>query len=442
MGVRILYQAIWRENIRRLLAESKLSVAEAARLVGTSKQYLSAILAETEPTSMRERIIERLSLLLHANPDRLFTPPGTPLGTNRTFPPAEPEEDTPLTPVEQAVLAERNFLAHQYNISYALVIALLKRHHDELAPAAVAQAELLAGKSACLYGNYVAAEFHLARALSFWRKRMTAQPTKYLSPCLDTYRYLALAAHLAGDQKRALQLQMKALALYSKFPFMVHDLSARWEAIALSALRTATRISLGVLRKTADELLVFCDLAELTAFGARVRYEASFYQYAIGRATVPVGIPCEPPSPASDLWLAVCYGMALWESQEKAKLSTFAQDVALDTPSPDQRFVQTWLTRMADPHGNHVQFEAEDSPVSRALTSLARACQAAAQNDAHLALHAWQNALFELLRAREYPLYFLAYAGGLRQFPLTDDYRETLQADLARRVNVYEAKGT
>jgi AraC-like DNA-binding protein len=69
-----LYRDIWRHNVKQLLAENNLSIAEAARLVGTSKQYLSSILAETEPSSMRELVADRLSLLLHATPARLYTP--------------------------------------------------------------------------------------------------------------------------------------------------------------------------------------------------------------------------------------------------------------------------------------------------------------------------------------------------------------------------------
>ncbi len=84
-----------------------------------------------------------------------------------------------------------------------------------------------------------------------------------------------------------------------------------------------------------------------------------------------------------------------------------------------------------------MQLEAEDSSVSRGLTSLALACQAATQGYAHGALHAWQNALYEFLLAREYPMYFLVYAGGLKQLSLAGDYREALQADLARRVRVF-----
>ncbi|MBT9156577.1 MAG: hypothetical protein DDT37_01564 [Firmicutes bacterium] len=34
-------------------------------------------------------------------------------------------------------------------------------------------------------------------------------------------------------------------------------------------------------------------------------------------------------------------------------------------------------------------------------------------------------------------MYFLVYAGGLKQLSLAGDYREALQADLARRVRVF-----
>ncbi|MBT9154519.1 MAG: hypothetical protein DDT39_01197 [Firmicutes bacterium] len=433
-----MYRDIWQSNVKRLLADNKLSIAEAARLVGTSKQYLSAILAETEPTSMRERILDSLSLLLHATPARLYTPEtNAALGVGEALAQVTTEVDAGLSPAEQAVLAERHFLAHEYGASYSLTTRLLKRHGGELTPAAVAQAELLAGKSACLFGSWEAAEPHLLRALAFWRKRLTAQPAKCLPSCLDTYRYLALAAHLAGDYPRALQLQTKALRLYKKYPLEASDLSAKWEAIALSALRTAARLSLSNLSKTVDELLAFCALAKLRELALRVQYELDFCQYALSRATMRMATPCEPPSPRGDLSVVVRHGLALWEREETVRLAALAQDAALDPLNPDQRFVQAWLAKMAAPQECHMQLEAEDSSVSRGLTSLALACQAATQGDAHGALHAWQNALYEFLLAREYPMYFLAYAGGLKQLSLAGDYREALQADLARRVRVF-----
>ena len=408
--------------------------------MGTSKQYLSAILAETEPASMRERIFDRLSLLLHATPARLFTPEAdTPSAAENALLKGAHDFDASLTQAEQAVLADRHFLACEYGASYALVTRLLAQHGDALTPGATAQAELLAGKSACGLGDWQAAKQHLERAQAFWRKRLSAQPAKYLSLCLDTYRYLALAAHLAGDYSLALQCHERALGLYKKHPCAAGDLTAKWEAIALGALRTAARISLASLVKTADAVLAFCAEARLTELSQRVRYETDFCHYAISRATMQTGSLPKLPTHATDLWLAVCQGVALWERGDTTNLLAFAQGAELGLQSQEQRFVQAWLTQMAGPQASQKPLAAEDSSLTRGLLALALACHRAAGADAPGAFVAWQNALYELLLAREHPLYFLAYVGGLRQFAPAPDYQAALRADLARRVSAFTA---
>ncbi len=160
--------------------------------------------------------------------------------------------------------------------------------------------------------------------------------------------------------------------MYKKYPLEASDLSAKWEAIALSALRTAARLSLSNLSKTVDELLAFCALAKLRELALRVQYELDFCQYALSRATMRMATPCEPPSPRGDLSVVVRHGLALWEREETVRLAALAQDAALDPLNPDQRFVQAWLAKMAAPQECHMQLEAEDSSVSRGLTSLPR----------------------------------------------------------------------
>jgi len=447
-----VYREIWAENIRALLAEHDLSIAEAARLVGTSKQYLSAILAETEPPSMREQIIDRLSLLLHANPARLYTPlvASRPSLSNVRASSA-PESERSLTPAEQAILAERNFLACEYQTSYFWAKCLLDRHSVELSPRAIAQAELLAGKCACLLGQSADASVHLRRALAFWRKRINAQPAKYLSVCLDTYRYLALSAHLAGDYPRVLELNEKALGLYSRFPDAAYDLKTKWENIALNMSRAAARVSLQAVGATADFLRAFCAAARLPALAERTEYELVFCRYALSRVGV-VGDThgqastlvlahaeelCVPPQHTRDPLVGLGYGLALWERGDVDALAAYAASWAVDQPNIDQGFVGAWLANMTAPAASHVPLLEVASGVSAGLAALLRACQASLEGDDLLTLHVWQNALYELRAVREYPLYFLAYAGGLKRFQLPPSYREEMQASLKRSAGAY-----
>jgi hypothetical protein len=435
-----LYRDTWRHNVKQLLAENNLSIAEAARLVGTSKQYLSAILAETEPSSMRELVADRLSLLLHATPARLYTPSEEPSASRRM--PTESSWHTPeesLAPVEQAVLAERHFLAREYGASFRLAKALLLQHGDELAPAAVAHTELLAGKSACLLGHSTDANAHLRRALAFWQKRLTAQPAKYLSHCLDTYRYLALAAHVDEDYARALELQLRAIALYERFPQAASELTGKWEALALNSMRTATRISLRTVSDTADRLLAFSTVAKLQALTMRFSYDLEFCRYAIGRATGDASAPCyEPPSTMRDAALYLGYGLTLWERGESDALRALADSLSAESDSQEQQFVRSWLTQMAAPLESRARSNDSPTALFAGLTALLDACCASAAGDNYRALHAWQSALRELLSARDYPLYFLAFAGGLKHFTLADSYRHDLQAVLALRVRAYK----
>ena len=408
-----LYRDIWRQNVRQMLTERNLSIAETARLVGTSKQYLSAILAETEPSSMRELIVDRLSLLLHATPARLYTP-SEQATASHPMPPLSWDHrlDASLAPVEQAVLAERHFLAREYGTSFRLAKALLLQHGAELAPAAVAHAELLAGKSACLLGHPADASAHLRRALAFWQKRLTAQAAKYLSHCVDTYRYLALSAHVAGNYPRSLELYFRAMALYEKYPQAASDLAAKWEALALNSMRTATRINLRTVSDTADRLLAFAAAAELHKLAERVSYDLEFCRYAVGRATGDASAVCdEPPSAMRDAVICLGYGLALWERGESDALKPLADNLAAASDSHEAVFA--------------------------GLTLHLDACRAASAGDGHRALHTWQSALHTLLSVCEYPLYFLAFTGGLRHFSLSATYRQDLETVLALRLRAY-----
>jgi len=387
---------------------------------------------------MRELVADRLSLLLHATPARLYTPSEQATATSR-LPPLSLDHapDASLAPVEQAVLAERHFLAREYGASYRLVNALLLQHGEDLAPAAVAHAELLAGKSACLLGQSADANSHLRRALAFWQKRLTAQPAKYLSHCVDTYRYLALAAHVAGDYPRSLELHFRAMALYERYPQAASDLTAKWAALALNSMRTATRINLLTVRATAERLRAFSAVAGLPELAQRVSYDLEFCRYAAGCPTLDASALGKLPSTMRDAGMCLGYGLALWAGDDRDALKALADNLAIDGDSQEQQFVHSWLIQMAAPTDGQAPLDAAPVAVFAGLTSLLNACRAASAGDDHRALQAWQNALHTLLAVCEYPLYFLAFTGGLRHFSLSATYRQDLEAVLAMRVSAY-----
>jgi len=176
----------------------------------------------------------------------------------------------------------------------------------------------------------------------------------------------------------------------------------------------------------------------------RVKYELEFCHYAVKIGAMQDGTIDEPPNSERDLRLAVCYGLALWERDNKALLIQHAERAQADLLQPNQRFVRAWLAAMAYPQASDQRLEplhrpsnADDSLLLRSLTSLARACQAAARGDAYAALCSWQDALFGLRAAREHQLYFVTFAGGLKRFRLSEDYRLALRDDLSRQVNAY-----
>lgn len=436
-GWQVLYKEIWAQNVKTLLSQNNLSISEAARLVGTSKQYLSSILAETEPQSKREKTIERLSLLLHANPARLYAPTNSgKAGAHHVPSPLVGHLQAGLTAVEQAIMAERHFLSRDYAGSYAIITDLLQRYGGELSPIALVQAKLLAGKNACLLGYYEAAKTYIREAQALFQRRLTAQPEKYLSACLDAYRYLALVAHLEGNYEGALRIQQKGIALSTRYPELTAELTSKWETLGFNMLRTAVRTGRqSMLVSTAEQLSALSARVGLPELAERVRFEVDLSAYAVARVSLHnVSIP-KPPCLSRDPLQHMAYGLVLWDRGEFGLLENHITTTVQDTGSPDHSYAVWWLNALMDkctlsPECNGA------SPTSLAMGKIAFAWKAYRASSKTQAFHYWQDCLFELRALREIPLYLLVYSWGIREFPL-DEYIEILKATADRALAAY-----
>jgi tetratricopeptide (TPR) repeat protein/DNA-binding Xre family transcriptional regulator len=233
-----VFKEVWADNVRHLLRERGLTVAEAARAVGTSKQYLSAILAE-EASSTRETVMERLCMLLHTTPADLFTP--VPFGGKDETDTASLGDVDSVSPVELAIRAERHLLAGEYLRAYSEASALLLRHESELAPGARAQVLLLAGRAGCLAGVQREPLTMLREALTLFQKRLSSQPEKYLPLSMDCYRYMGLACYSLGEYGQASRYFSRVCALAERYPELAVDLEAKIESAVSQWLRSAMR---------------------------------------------------------------------------------------------------------------------------------------------------------------------------------------------------------
>lgn len=347
-----MYKQVWNDNVRRLLAENKLSLSEAARLIGTSKQYLSSILAETEPQSTKEDIMHRLCILLHTNPGRLYAlhDLGTPLGTQLESQ-AIVHAQQATTAAELAILAERHFLAQDYMGCHAVVRKLLNEYSFELSPAATAQALLLAGKCCCLQGQAVQARTLLKEALVLFQKRLTAQPDKYLTLCMDTYRYLGLAEYSDEQYSQAIKAYHRVFALAERYPELAMELAGRVDNAGTGMLRCALKIGrVSCLESVVKDISKMAASLELSRLQCRAQLEKAFCTYLIGKIQEPEG-----PNPTLDFgdceayyndpFTALQYGLMLWDSGRSHELEGFFAQVELASED-ELAFVGTWLSSL------------------------------------------------------------------------------------------------
>jgi len=429
-----VFKKVWAENVRTLLADNNVTVAEAARLLGTSKQYLTTILGDSQPQSTKEQVVESLSLLLHAHPGRLYSPLPAVLEEQITETPTVNWQlmDMPSSAAEQAVLAERHFLGGDYRGSLAFVKHLLSVHGPSLLPIATAQAQLLAGKAACLLGQAATAREHLKLAQRVFQKRVSAQPEKYLLLCLECYRYGALAAHLERDYALAMKLQRQALQLLARHHSAEDSLGMKWETLGQNMLRTAVKQGkLQGIVEVAEELLVLAErlgslgLAERAAFARQFAFHAVARARAQGNAGSEVVVP--QPRVLRDPLTLLHYGLVLWDRGDD--LMSWVDTWSVDVSSEDLGLTHEWLSGLAVAGTATSPFReaAALKPwglIMGAFTALAGRTEQA--------FHLWQEALFELKASRDMPVYLLTLALGIDKFSthLTAHNRQVLQAVL------------
>ena len=275
-----MYKRLWTENVKTLLDQRGLTVAEAAEVLGTSRQYLSSILAEGEPQSAKEAIVENVNWLLHTDPAQLYALGHS--GQSAVALQREPRDISlpDLSPVETAILAEQSFRGGHYRRAHRIAESLLELSMDKLVPAAVAQAELLSGKSACLSGDVSKAVPRLKSALGFYRKRLSVQPDRFFSLCIDSYRYLGLAFYLLGDYRLAIRQLVAACRLAEKYPHLAVEVVTRLEEVATNLLRAASRqgkrSTLTAVAAVVSSMTAKCGLKALTNY---VTLELTLAQY-------------------------------------------------------------------------------------------------------------------------------------------------------------------
>jgi len=436
-----VFKKVWAENVRTLLADNDITVAEAARLLGTSKQYLTTILGESLPQSTKEQVVESLSLLLHAHPGRLYSPlPLVPEEQLTTAPAVNWQLlDMPVSAAEQAVLAERHFLGGDYRGSLAFVRHLLAAHGESLLPIATAQAQLLAGKSACLLGQSALAREYLKLAQRVFQKRVSAQPQKYLPLCLECYRYGALAAHMERDYALAMKLQRQALQLLVKHRGEDDNLGMKWETLGQNILRTVVKQGrLSGIVAVADELEALAGRLDSPALSERAVFTRQFALYAVARAQ---GIPGQqammpPPQLVRDAYIFLHYGLVLWDRGGDLRL--FTDSLPVDTGSEELALVHEWLSNLAETGETKLRFSSTNTLKPWGL--LIGACTAL-ESDALQAFHMWQEALFDLKANRDIPLYLYSLAMGLDKFSahITAHNRQVLQAVLDKVLSQFTA---
>lgn len=427
-----MFKKLWAENVRTLLADNNITVAEAARMLGTSKQYLTTILGDSQPQSTKEQVVESLSLLLHAHPGRLYSPLPAVLEEQITESPTVNWQlmDMPSSAAEQAVLAERHFLGGDYRGSLAFVKHLLSAHGNSLMPIATAQAQLLAGKSACLLGQASTAREHLKVAQRVFQKRVSAQPQKYLPLCLECYRYGALAAHLEKDYALAMKLQRQALHLLAKHQGEEDNHGMKWETLGQNMLRTAVKQGkLQGIVEVAEELLVLADRLGSLGLAERAAFTRQFVLHAVARAQGNAGSEAmlSQPRVVRDALILLHYGLVLWDRGEDLRLLLDTWPV--DVSSEDLSLAHEWLSILAENSKTTPPF-AEAAALKP--WGLIISAFAALEGSTEQAFHLWQEALFELKASRDMPLYLLTLAMGIDKFSahLTVHNRQVLQAAL------------
>ena len=280
LGGGSVYKGIWSENVKSLLEHYGLSISQAAAMLGTSRQYLASILSESEPQSTKEKLAEQLCFLLHTSPGELYSVTAdrdrllSRKAEHQGFSPPD------ASPVETAILVERNFLAGNYEKSWLVAEHLLTVHRDSLLPAAHAQAPLLSGKSASLAGRSKEAIVRLKQALQFYRKRLTAQPGKYFPLCIDCYRYLGLTYYMDGEYSQSVRWLSTACRLAVKYPEIAKATSARLDEVSMNLLRAGSKQgSMRELLLAADTVKTMADACKFEALSYSVDLDVRLAQY-------------------------------------------------------------------------------------------------------------------------------------------------------------------
>lgn len=426
-----MYKEIWSENVKSLLHERGLTIAQAAEMLGTSRQYLSAILAEGEPRSAKEAITENLHWLLHTNPSGLYK---LPCGEVSAFAGGTGTKEADLmhlSPVETAILAEQSFRGGHYRRAHAIAESLLGNSQSELVPAALAQAHLLSGKSACLAGDFTAALPRLKAALAFYRKRLSGQAEKYFSLCIDSYRYYGLAFYLKGDYAQASRQLLSACRLAEQYPQFAADVATRLEEAAANLLRAASRQgSRSALEQASSAVASMagkCGFWNLTHY---VTLELALAQY-LERIVHGGGV-----SPAADgsvdfaalLRLSragyeslqgYTYILMLFLTGDRVALETVLSDLNREArgihsgaAALTARFL--YLLGVKAPGGAQPTGEISEPGIFAALQSACEAESLSAPEISRLRHHLWQETLGSLREEREFPLYMLTLHWHLR----------------------------
>lgn len=416
-----MYKQVWNDNVRRLLAENKLSLSEAAKLIGTSKQYLSSILAEAEPQSTKEEIMHRLCILLHTNPGRLYAPQELDLSsTVHLESQAIVHAQQAASAADLAILAERHFLAQDYVGCHEVVRKLLNEYAFELSPAATAQALLLAGKCCCLQGQAVEARAFLKEALNLFQKRLTAQPDKYLTLCMDTYRYLGLAEYSDEKYHQAIKAYLRIFALAERYPELATELVGKVDNAGSGMLRCAVKLGkVSCLDSVVTDINKMATRFELGRLQCRAHLEKAFCTYLINRVS---GL--SNPNSAlgfgncnayfTDPFTALQYGLMLWDSGRAYELAKFSEQVEI-TSERELAYVGVWLSSLlsltdytetaARLNRLEQMLDVHWAALYKGIYFALKAAWLDLTGDKVESFYVWQDALYILRSNRETPYY-------------------------------------
>ena len=269
----------------------------------------------------------------------------------------------------------------------------------------------------------------LFRSLVLFQKRLTAQPSKYLTLCMDTYRYLGLAEYSDEQYNQAIKAYLRIFALAERYPELATELVGKVDNAGNGMLRCAVKLGkVSCLESVVTDINKMSSRLELGRLQCRARLEKAFCSYLINRITVPSSPNLtidfgDSNAYITDPFTALQYGLMLWDSGSSYELAEFSAQVELASAG-ELAFVGAWLSSLLS-LTDYVETAARLSRLEKMLDvhwaglykGIYIALKAAWLNltgEKVNSFYLWQEALYILRSNRETPYYLYCLNWFLR----------------------------